>query len=259
MFKVPPPVFHRFSPSPASGFPFRIRALGTYITVVLACGGCGTGEYGSRVDKNLDSLLVGSMFTNLYDQASPIPETPIQMRLPKLVASDARAFNDRSPGVDPRQLQPPGMKLPGLKVTYEMQATSDSEGPLNYYLYLGALRPGEAVPGGATLAEAVQKQLAAAFPSAGAAQWTDVDCLRPDFNRIVWKRIQVDGEQEFGAGAPGQFKKTPGNLVLFVHEAEGNRVLVGWRVPASLDKQVKADDLAKSMCGTVDFRAAPKP
>ncbi len=211
MSNVLPQASRQFGLIPASGLPFPVRALGTCVAVVLACCGCGTSDYGSRVQKNLDGLLVGSVFTNLYDQPTQIPDTPVQIRLPKLVGSDARAFNDKSPGVDPRQLQPPGMKLPGLKVTYEMQATSDSEGPLNYYLYLGAFRPGESVPGGSTLADAVQKQLATAFPSAGAAQWTDVECLTPNLNKIAWKQIHVSGDQEFGAAHPGSSKRRPAN------------------------------------------------
>ena len=225
--------------------------------------GCGTADYERRVKDFLDNQLVESVFTDLHEKPVPIAGTTVQLRIPKnITPQSAKAFNESSPDpsgvgkVDLRRVQPPFMKLPGLKATYEMNPPGDAGDPLCYYLYLGALAPGQAVPGGGTLANSLQEQLSTAFPaSEPKPQWSDVECLTPSTARIVWKRIQASGDQEFSTGNAGEFKSAPGTIILYLYESQGQQVLIGWRVPKSLEKQAKADGLAKVMGGTVDLGA----
>jgi hypothetical protein len=229
--------------------------------------GCGTAEYERRIKENLDNQLVESVFTDLYDKAEPIPGTNVQLRIPKYITREtAKAFNEISPDpsgagkIDPRRVQPPSMKLPGLKVTYEMTVADAPGGPLSYYLYLGAMAPGEAVPGGGTLADSLQQQLMTAFPASDPKpQWIDVEFLTPSTAKIAWKRIQANGDQEFSTGVSGEFKSVPGKIILYVYETQGQHVLIGWRVPKELEKQAKADGLSKVMGGTVEIGGGQTP
>ena len=235
------------------------------ILLTAVAAGCGTAEYERRVKEYTNAQPVDSVFTDLYDKPSPIPGSTVQLRLPKNL-DQAKAFNESSPDpsgtgkIDARRVQPPFMKLSGLKATYEMLVPGDAGGPLCYYLYLAALAAGEPPAGGAALTDSLQQQLTAAFPAANPKlQWTDVACQTPSAAKIAWKRIQVSGDQEFSTGNSGQFKNVPGTLILYLHEAQGIRVLIGWRVPNSLEQQAKADGLAKVMGGTVEVSAAPAP
>ena len=237
------------------------------LPAVATATGCGTAEYERRVKDYQDNQLVESVFTDLYEKPEPIPGTTVQLRIPKTITSEsAKVFNESSldPSgvgkIDPRRVQPPFVKLPGLKATYEMTVADAQGGPLSYYLYLVALPSGSPIPGGGTLTDNLQQQLTTAFPAAEPKpEWIEVECLTPSAARIPWKRVQVDGEQEFSTGNSGEFRSVPGTLILYVYEAQGQQVLIGWRVPNDLMKQSRADGLAKVMGGTVEIAAGQTP
>jgi len=242
----------------------RICSLVLLLALAAAIG-CGTAEYERRVKHYTDNQLVESVFTDLFDEPVKVAGTPVKIRFPKSLGQ-AKAFDESSPDpsgagkIDPRRLQPPFMKLPGLKATYEMTVADAPGGPLTYYLYLGALPAGAPVPGGGALATALQQQLTTAFPaSEPKPEWKDIDCLTPTTAHLAWKRIQATGEQEFSTGNPGEFKKVPGTMIIYLYEAQGQQVLIAWRVPKDLEKQSKADGLAKVMGGTVDLGGGPPP
>lgn len=269
----------------------------TFFVSLLVATGCGKADYEQRMEAKLVGLRHLAKFR-------PLEETPRQLftgtddvtlRLPvKFVqfgtqmTLESKDPNDTNKLLDPRQVQPPFLSLPGFLSSYEQFIPDSSGNKLPYTMYVAAekLTP---LPDGAEkrdpLEETLKKQLLAALPELkeDALQWKNVKCSRPDpasppkpgvaptFGTVLWRGIEVDCEQEFSGTAAGgnrEFLKLPGTFKLFLYEHKENEetryfVLLGWRVPKKLIDEAKIlpedsmDQLMNLVGGTIQVVPPP--
>ena len=145
-------------------------ALVSFGALVLA--GCGTSAYEERVEKGMGALRTAQMYIGVSPSFTEIPGTSVSLRLPKIVDGNAKAYNDQSAEpngqgpVNPGRLNPTFLKIPGLRVTYEILGMDMklNQGA-NIYLYLAALPAADAVVDGKPVEEWIQTQLATTFPA----------------------------------------------------------------------------------------------
>lgn len=220
--------------------------------------GCGRGAYESRLEGNLGYLRAAALFSDVHDAATTLPGTPVTVRLPKFVNNEAKAYAEQAgDGGDPLRVQPPFMKLPGLRVTYEIPNGDPATGQrVLDYCYLGAVPAGEAAVGGKPLEAFVAESLTAAFPNSPTPPaWSDVSCPNPNGVARTWQMIGASGGQTFPfpSGAPGE---APGAFRLYTAEIEGWRVIIGWRFHDGTFNERKVEDIAKVVAGTVTVPAA---
>jgi hypothetical protein len=200
---------------------------------LFVLAGCGTKAYEDRVEKGMGALRVAQMYIDVSPTFTEIPGTTVTLRLPKFVDGNAKAYNDQSAEpnaqgpVNPGRLNPPFLKIPGLRVTYEVAGfDSKMNQGANVYLYLAALPLADAVVEGKPVEEWIQTQLAAAFPG---AQWEEVKLPTQGGPQVDWKLIAVKGNQAFFDGTLPDSKNLPGIFQLYSKEIDGNQVLIGWR------------------------------
>jgi hypothetical protein len=224
----------------------RMRfALASYLTAVAVATtftGCGTSEYNSMLNSRLDKLRAGAPFRVLWGPTS-LPDTPVSLRVPlifnKSYVEDSPHSED-GPKIRPDRLQPPFLQIPGLKICYEGKATdAQLNGKLPFFCYLGAMaaKPGDADALAADLAEKLKQK----FKDAP-AEWQNIDAKTPDDKAMTWRKIRVEGDQEFptrrGAskdGVPIVTETFPGVFELWMYDAGQYVVLVGWRAPKSIE------------------------
>jgi len=229
----------------------------------LAAGGCGTSEYERRVKEGRELLQVGMIFSAIAPTPSEIPGTPILLRLPTFINASSKAFTEDSADprgqgkVDPNRVQPPFLKLPGLRVCYEMTGIEEATGePRYFYCYLAVAPVDQPGADGKPFEESVQAQLAAKFSAQ--PQWEEVKCPIQSGKTVDWKRITVKGPQPFlnTTGAPGS-PDLPGTFELYSKDVDGQRVIIGWRFPNSIKEPVA--DIARLVAGSITSAAAANP
>jgi hypothetical protein len=233
--------------------------------LVLACAGCGVSQYNSLIGQRLAALRSASKFEGLY-APTQIPGTPFSIRVPQAFEHSYEpnsSHEDDGGPISPDRLQPPFLKLPGLKVTYEGKATSSAGASLPFYCYL-AVQPSQ--PGGVDkLVGQLEGQLKEKFPKAVGA-WQPVDAETPEGRNVHWRSLRIEADQQFFVKS-GE-KAVPGNMPaifeLWVHDAETHVVIVGWRAPKSIDGPsegvaVKPDlsTMPAKTAGTLTSEAAP--
>jgi hypothetical protein len=225
-------------------------ALAIAATAIVAAG-CGTSEYMQRVQQGLGGMKAGAVFNTLYEKPSEIPGTPVVLRLPKFIG-ESKAFTEQSAepngqgNVKPERLQPPFLKIPGLRVCYQMATIDDSTGVLMpYYCYLGALPAGQPAPDGKPIEESILAQVVSAFPNT--QPWSSIACPTPSGASIPWQSLTANGAQDF-LDPSGNPVKVDGVFRLFTSEIGGWRVLIGWRAPQGLAQRL---DVAAAVAGTV--------
>jgi hypothetical protein len=113
---------------------------------------------------------------------------------------------------------------------------------------------------GLTLAAPIAAKLKQEFPGAAAA-WEPAVVQSPAGAEVAWQKIRVEGEQFFDVQRQGkpqpEFMKFPGIFELWMYESADYIVLVGWRVPASLEDKVHLLDLAPFTAGTIVIDPPP--
>jgi hypothetical protein len=211
---------------------FAVAALALLAPVV---SGCGTSNYNALMNRRLGALRAGVKFQGLY-APTDLPGTPLSIRLPFEFNTSYQAnssHDDDGAVINPDRLQPPFMKLPGLKLCYEATSVSGQE-TLPFYCYLAAVpaRAGDADK----LAAQLLSQLKAAFPNAP-ERWEPEDAPTPEGYNIHWRKIRVEGDQSFFVKTANQVApvKLPGIFELWLHDADNYIVLVGWRTPKSIE------------------------
>lgn len=215
---------------------------------LVGCLGCGTGGYEKLLRNNTAAISRRAQFNQLY-AAQQIEGTTLLIRFPQVFKRSytaASADPDTGQPLDPRRLQAPFLLLPGFKLCWEAFAGPDNA-RLPYYCYLAAPTAAE-IPAGTTLAETLRSQLASKFPGAA---WEEVSCLSPTGAAIPWRRLTVSGAQDFYTGG-GQYASLPGRFQLYLYEAQGLYILVGWRVPDSIALTANLDQLAELTAGTLE-------
>lgn len=206
--------------------------VGAALLTVLS--GCGGPAYDRLFAKRLAGLRAGAPFRILYGPKR-IDDTQFLVRVPiafrKSYTPESAHPDDNGP-IRPDRLQPPFLQLPGLKTCYE--GTVDHNGSkLPFYCYL-------AVDSGADF-EALQKdllaKLKAKFPKAP-DEWKTVDAQTPEDKAVQWKMIRVEAEQPFLVSGQVEPRMMPGIFELWVHAAQNDVVLIGWRTPSEINSNV---------------------
>jgi hypothetical protein len=232
---------------------FPLPALPVALVGLVTCLGCGTRGYEKLVAQRAADFEQRAQFNQLYADQQ-IEGTSISIRFPQVFKRSytaASADPDTGQPIDPRRLQPPFLLLPGFKLCWEALGGPDNA-RLPYYCYLAVPTAAE-IPAGTSLAETLRSELASKFPGAA---WEDVTCRSLEGALVPWRRLTVSGPQDFHVGG-GQYSLLPGRFQLYLHEAQGQYVIVGWRVPDSIALAANLDQLAELTAGTISV--APPP
>jgi hypothetical protein len=215
--------------------------------------GCGRSEYESRVDSGLNGARIQQTFSVVSPAATEFPGTPLTVRLPKFINASCKAYTEDSAGPDgqgkanPLHVQPPFLKLSGLRITYEMSdALPDSPLPITYYCYLAAVPAGALAADGKPVEESIQAQLAAGLNVQ--PQWETMLCPTEAGPKVEWRKISATGQQPFFEQGEAT-KNFPGVFELYTKEIDELRVFIGWRWPQKLDANVSG--VAPLVAGSV--------
>lgn len=194
--------------------------------------GCGTGAYRERMEKRLEELSRGVPGQDMLTDASPLPGTPLEFRLPlafQVALSPAG-------GQEKAQRRMPPITVPGVRGAWEAHV---EQGGLKqpYYFYLG-LAPKSPDP-----REAIRREIQ--------GQWPDVRAQWEDFTDAAgrpWKRFRADlADLDWvaldGAGKETAPQQATGIVEFYCREEAGQWIVAGWRVQKSLASQVRLDGL----------------
>ena len=227
-------------------------AIAAALAATLAAG-CGTSAYESRVDEGMKALRVGLMFSAISPTPSEIPGTTISLRLPTFINAASKAYTEESAEpngqgkVNPARLHPPFLKLPGLRICYEMDGLeTEQQSPVLYYCYLATVPVGEPMADGKPFEESIQAQLTAAL--GGQPQWETMACPTQAGQSVPWRRISATGGQAF-LEPTGESKSHAAVFELYAKEVDGLRVLIGWRYPKNINQTVA--DTARLVAGSI--------
>jgi hypothetical protein len=230
----------------------RASRVGWILPIAAAClcQGCGTGEYGKRMDKTLTGLRTSSPFNVLYGP-SDLKGTPATIRVPQSLGSPAEPKTVEpggENGADPAQ--PPLVKLYGLKSRWQMLTNDSDGGQVPYYCYLAAAPVDK---GGKSMERRLAEDVNVGFPQTSPA-WQDVQCKTPDGGTIKLKRMTVSGTQPFACvNKEGTLvtKNLPSSFDVFLYATDTLEVVIAWSVPTSIPDQAKLDELKLLTAGTV--------
>lgn len=218
-----------------SGFVRPGRFAAPALALFLASAGCGTRHYNDLMGQRLTELRASVKFQGLYAPTA-LPGTPFTIRVPlefERSYDEKSSHSDDGAVIKPDRLQPPFLKLPGLKYCYEGLSKKGND-QFPFYCYLAAIpaRPGDAD----RLADQLRAQLKRTFPDTPDT-WEPKDPDTPDGLNIHWRMIRVEGEQPFYVKSGGQAapQNLPGIFELWMHDADDFIVLVGWRTPKAIE------------------------
>jgi hypothetical protein len=222
---------------PRTGFVLAIAC------VALAAAACGRGEYESRMEETLQSVYKGSEFNELGAPVA-IPGTGFKVRLPKQMNVTLQ------PGsADARRVQPAGVNLPGLKLTYEGYVNDAEGGKWSYYCYLATT--------GADRKEATLNLLRSSVSKTlgNVDGYSEVSCSTSDGRTIAWQQLSGSGPQPFYYVTPdGQetyVDQVDGELKVYLREEGDQIIFIAWRVPASIKPHTQVDKLAPMVAGSL--------
>jgi hypothetical protein len=244
---------------------------------ILLLAGCGTSAYEATMAKTLSEANRLTPFATLYDQPITIPETGVQIRIPKLFDSNSASYapgatsvRDSPPEgekvVDPKRLHPSFLTIPSLKTTYEAyMPTGNTSIPM--YCYLAVQKKAVLGP---EVAQKLQDDLIAQLKAKFAGKdpkWEEVTATSPELTpegspkTLAWKKLAIKAPQDFDTGTPGspQFYERDAQFELWMHDGETDIVLIGWSVPELIAGNVNLPALSQAVAGTVVFGAEPAP
>jgi hypothetical protein len=148
-------------------------------------------------------------------------------------------------------LQPPMVKLPGLKFTYEMFYPTKDGKKLPVYCYLCTYPPGEA--GAADVKNHIQTSVTAAYPQ---ARWQEVKLEGSTFP--TWQ-MSIGGTQAFHPKEAEKAVEAPGTFELYMVSATHANVLVGFRAPQDVAEQLSLDKAAKASVASIKSEKPAQP
>lgn len=213
--------------------------------LVVVCG-CGKAEYERRVFANS-----GGPNAEILGPAVQIPGTQIMVQLPRTINENAKAYVEGAQepnGVDivkPERLNPPFMKIPGLRICYEVQIEDQlSRTKLPIYWYLGVLTSQDPpLPDGKTIDQYAVDAIAAA----GKGQATTEPLA---VGNTTWSKLTFTGQQVF-IDLEGKSFDTEGTFQMLSTDLNGTRVVIAYRVPGLFFKLSKAADVLPLVAGSV--------
>jgi hypothetical protein len=215
----------------------QFTRLGLLASILcLACAtGCGGPAYDALLNRRLDQLRAGAPFRSLF-APTQIPETPVSIRVPMAFRNSytpVSGHNNDGGRIKPDRANPPFLNIPGLRLTYEGTSTDATHGQLPFYCYVGVVPNGDVNK----LSTELQARLKETFKDTP-EQWENVDATTPADTAVSWRKIRVEGDQPFYTTSQAEPLVLPGIFELWLHQAEGYAVLVGWRTPKSIEGPV---------------------
>ncbi len=158
--------------------------------------------------------------------------------------------------ISPRRVNPPFIKIPGLKLCFEETTLDDANNLLPCYLYVGAIPAEGALP----LAPIIEAALKKAFPKAQIA-WEEAKIFDPKGQEVVWQKLRLTAEQLFDVKNSGiiEYKQFPAVFELWMRDTQDYIVLIGWRVPDSIEPKIHMLDFATAVAGSVTVDPPPEP
>ncbi len=214
----------------------RVAAVVLVCGVLVAAAGCGTSDYNSLMKRGIAGLRGEVKFKGLYGE-SEIPGSPFSVRIPMIFTNSYRedsAHDDDGERIKADRVQPPFLPLRGLKLCYESTAKDDAGQKLPYYCYIAVMpsQPGDAD----RVAGEIEAKLKQQFPG-GEIAWEPIDADAPSGLAVHWRKIRATGAQPFlvKVGGQVQTQELPGIFELWMHDADDQLVLIGWRSPESIN------------------------
>jgi hypothetical protein len=239
--------------------PRRLAAAATLAASMTWVFGCGVGDYRERLEARVNELATTNEATGLY-ASQPLGNKPIAVSIPQvfkrppLVTGVAVAEEGAPP--DEVRVKPGVIDLPGLTYTYEEFVTDANGGQIPFYLYVGA--EDKTQPAFRDRTSEWQKQVQERFPGQSAA-WENVECNSPAEQPTTWRRLRVEGDQEFfykDKDGKARTVEMPGAFEMY-YRSEGDwAVVLAWRVPSSIAGQVNVGKWAPMVAGAVSSQAA---
>ena len=158
-----------------------------------------------------------------------------------------------SQGTDPKRAKP--IPMPGVQPRiYEGFVKDSTGGEIPFYCYFVVLEMPK-VPG-VNLAD-IMKSAIAKMP--GSPQMTEVQATSPEGKESKWQMVHGPEKDEFYYKKDGKDTLQPMDAIdeMYHHEEAGVFVIIAWRLPASIEKNigdVGLTDLAKAVAGGVSVK-----
>jgi hypothetical protein len=229
--------------------------LALLVAGLLVTCGCGKAEYERRVMAGVGGLRTSTML----GPAVQIPGTEVTVQLPAMIDANSKAYVEGSPEpngagvVNPERLNPPFMKIPGLRVCYEAQRTDDStklQHPI--YWYVGVVGPQDPLPGGKSIEQFTTDSIVAAFPPPAKPPVSDT----VDIAGTQWKRITLTGSRQKFMGLEGGGQILGAVFQLLIGEVAGSKVIIAYRIPVEFVKPTNVDEVIPMVLGSVKVAPA---
>jgi len=217
--------------------------------------GCGKSEYEATMLSSVKDLAFGSRFIdNLHIDATEVLEGISELRLPTYVPSDAltltMASRDRyRKPMDPDRIQPPGLRIPGFRYTYEMIIDAgDAKNKETLCWYFAAVPATEKL---AAIEAKIKSGAAKTVPKSRPA-FVDASLDTPERTKIAYRKMSVTGTQLFNADVdtPEDIQRA-GQFDVYIHTTATHHVIIAIRGTTGAIEAANAMDHASYALGTL--------
>ena len=233
--------------------------FGLVAMVLLATTlGCGQGEYEAAMNDSIKGIAFDSNFIQgLSADPAEIIKDVAELRLPAFIDNFATSLTMTSKDnagdlIDPRRVQPPGIKIPGFRFSYEkfeQLGGRNTDQPL--YVYFGSR------PGNEPIKSVTGPILQGARKIRKNINWTTEELDTPDRGRLKFQKLSVKGIQDFEFDPRGgQIEKKAGQLDIYVHSTPEHHIIVGFRTTDAIAEMTKMFDLAPFSLGKLTVLGA---
>lgn len=239
---------------------YRPKKL-TIFTILLATVlGCGKADYEAAMESQATNLAFGSRFIdNLHIDAEEVLDRVAELRLPSFMddekimlrMTDKNQYNELR---NPDRIQPPGMRIPGFKKSYEKLVDvggRDGEAVYWYFAATDASQPAK------SLEQQLRRDAAKTAPKSKPS-FRDVSLDTPDRGTIKFRKLSVKGSQLFNTDARSpQLTKRNGQFDIYVHTTPQHHIIIGVRATDKAIAETKAMELASFAMGTLSVLTEP--
>jgi len=185
------------------------------------CLGCGTGDYESRIGQRKASSA-----PEVLGPAEELAGTRVSIRMP-------RCMTLLPEGTDAKRAKPLPFPMSGAQQRiYEGFVKDNAEGQIPFYCYI-IVREVPKVPG-VNLMSQMQTTM-------GKLQFSEFQAASPEGRESKWQMARELNKDEFYyKGKDGKDALQPMDAIAegYLHEEAGFFIIILWRLPASIEKNV---------------------
>ena len=160
-------------------------------------------------------------------------------------------------GADPKRTKVESVSLPGAQVrTYEGFVKDSAGGEIPFYCHIVAMETSKAP--GVNLLDKMKEGMAKEVGHG--SQFVEFHATGPEGKESKWQMIHApDKDDYYYKGKDGKEALRPMDAIgeMYLREEAGYFILIGWRVPANIEKnvgEVGLAELAKAVAGGVTVR-----